>query len=278
MNLTVHELTFGYKQKKILQEVCLTAEAGEVVSLVGPNGSGKTTLLKCIGRINNAWSGSVCVGEFNLGKLNSRELAKLVGYVPQDTGSSFPINVFSAVLLGRTPHVQFSATDSDLEVVSDCLCLMGLGDLSFRMLSELSGGERQRVFIARALAQEPKVLLLDEPTSNLDLKHQLETLRIVREIARERGITVIMAIHDLNLAARFSDRIVMFKDGGIFAQGGCAEVMSPENILCVYDVEALVRVENGLPMVMPLDVRSQPPADMSGDMGLPAGNLQSRVV
>lgn len=256
MSLTVNKLTFGYKYKKILNELCLTAQAGEVISLVGPNGSGKTTLLKCIGRIHNAWSGNVCVGEVNLGKLNSRELAKIVGYVPQDTGSSFPINVFSAVLLGRTPHVQFSATGPDLEVVSDCLCLMGLSDLSFRMLSELSGGERQRVFIARALAQEPNILLLDEPTSNLDLKHQLETLRIVREIAHKRGIIVIMAIHDLNLANRFSDRILMFKNGEIFAQGECVDVMNSENILHVYDVEALVRVENGLPIVMPLDVRA----------------------
>lgn len=254
MSLTIHKLNFGYKQKQILHEISLTVKAGEVISLVGPNGSGKTTLLKCIGRINKAWSGSVCVGEVNLGKLSSRELAKIVGYVPQDTGSSFPINVFSAVLLGRTPHVQFSATDSDMNIVSDCLCLMGLGDLSFCMLSELSGGERQRVFIARALAQEPKVLLLDEPTSNLDLKHQLETLRIVREIARDRGIIVIMAIHDLNLASRFSDRIVMFKNGEVFVQGECAEVMNSENILYVYEVESLVRVENGLPIVMPLDV------------------------
>lgn len=256
MSLTVHNLTFGYKGRKILKELCLTAQTGEVISLVGPNGSGKTTLLKCIGRIHNAWSGSVCAGEVNLGKLSSRELAKIIGYVPQDTGSSFPINVFNAVLLGRTPHVQFSATDSDLDVVSECLCLMGLGELSFRMLNELSGGERQRVFIARALAQEPKILLLDEPTSNLDLRHQLETLRIVREVAHQRRITVIMAIHDLNLASRFSDRILMFKNGEIFAQGECARVMNPENILQVYDVEALVRVENGLPIVMPLDVRS----------------------
>ncbi len=278
MSLVVDKLTFGYKHKKILHDICLAAEAGEVISLVGPNGSGKTTLLKCIGHIHKAWSGSVCVGEAELGRLSPKELAKIVGYVPQDTGSSFPINVFSAVLLGRTPHVQFSAADSDMEVVSDCLCLLGLGDLAFHMLSELSGGERQRVFMARALAQEPKLLLLDEPTSNLDIKHQLQTLRIVRDIAHERGIIVIMVLHDLNLASRFSDRILMLKNGKIFAQGKSADVINPENIQYAYDVESFVHVENGLPVVMPLDVCAERHGDMPVNIGVLAEGLQSRMV
>ncbi|MDQ7095740.1 ABC transporter ATP-binding protein [Desulfosporosinus sp. PR] len=255
MSLTVCDLTFGYWQKHIINKLCLTAADGEIISLVGPNGSGKTTLLKCIAHIHRAKGGSVYVGDVNLGSLNSRELAKMVGYVPQDTSTNFPIDVFNAVLLGRTPYVRFSASDSDMNVVADCLCLMGLDKLPFRMLNELSGGERQRVFIARALAQEPQVLLLDEPTSNLDLRFQLETLRIVRDIARERDIIVVMAIHDLNLAGRFSDRIIMLKNGEILAQGSSLEVMNPENILSVYGVKAVVRVENGQPFIMPMEVQ-----------------------
>jgi iron complex transport system ATP-binding protein len=256
MSLTVSNLTFGYKQNKIIHDLNFQTKAGDVVSLVGPNGSGKTTLLKCIAHIHKAWTGNVTVNGIKLDKLDSKELAKIVGYVPQDTGSSFPISVFNAVLLGRTPYVRFNAADTDIDVVTDCLCLMGLSELSFRMMNELSGGERQRVFIARALAQEPQVLLLDEPTSNLDLKHQLETLRIVRNIAIKRGLIVVMAIHDLNLASRFSDRIVMLKKGIIFAQGSSADVINSENIQLVYDVSALVHIENGKPFVMPLEVQS----------------------
>ncbi|MHB8279992.1 MAG: ABC transporter ATP-binding protein [Candidatus Humimicrobiaceae bacterium] len=257
MSLEVRNLSFGYKSNMpIFQNIDFIIESGKVLSLIGPNGSGKTTLLKCLNRVLVPSTGEVLVNGCSMKKVKTKELATYLGYVPQNTGSSFSLSVVDAVFLGRTPHVNFKLDERDREIVFRTISRLGLNDLAFRMLNELSGGERQRVFLARALAQEPQVLLLDEPTSNLDLRNQIETLEIVRDIARERNISVIMAIHDLNLAIRYSDRAIMMKKGTIIAEGDCKDVITVENIGEIYQVEVVVNYEAGIPVVVPMRVKN----------------------
>jgi len=253
MRLEIKGVQFGYRSMPVLESVSLSAGEGEVLSLVGPNGSGKTTLLKCINRILKTKKGTVFVAGRDVSKVKVKELARLLGYVPQSTHNSFPLTVFDTVLLGRTPHVSFKVSERDKEIVFSVLTMMGLEEMAFRTFNELSAGEKQRVLLARSLAQEPQVLLLDEPTSNLDLKHQLETLDLISEVVKKKGLSAVMAIHDLNLASRFSDKIAMLKDGGIYAAGESGEVFSPENIREVYGVETRVLAnDSGKPYIIPL--------------------------
>ena len=252
MKLEVKDITFSYNSRPVLEGVTLKAAEGNVASLVGPNGSGKTTLIKCINRILKPRLGIVLVGREDVGKVKLRGLARLLGYVPQSADHVFPSTVFDAVLLGRRPYVDWGISSRDKEVVSQILSLMGLEEMALRQFNELSGGERQKVLIARALAQEPQVLLLDEPTSNLDLRHQLEVLDIVRSIVDESGITAIMAIHDLNLAARFSDTLVFLDKGRIYDAGEPAQVLTQENIRNVYGVEAIISKNSGHLHIIPL--------------------------
>lgn len=252
MKLEVKGITFSYSSRLVLEGVTLRAAEGDVVGLVGPNGSGKTTLIKCINRILKPKVGTVLVEGEDTRKIGPRRLAKLLGYVPQSAGHIFPATVFEIVLLGRRPYVNWGISPEDKEIVSWALSLMGLEEMALRQFHELSGGEQQKVLIARALAQEPEVLLLDEPTSNLDLRHQLEVLSIVRSIVKERRMTAIMAIHDLNLAARFSDRLILLHKGRIYDAGEPREVLTQENIRNVYGVEAIVSEDSGIPHIVPI--------------------------
>ena len=252
MKIEVRGVRFSYSSVPVLKDVCLEVGEGEVVSLVGPNGSGKTTLLKCISRILKPKKGVILLNGDDLGKISSKELARLLGYVPQSSPSSFPLTVFETVLLGRRPHIRWKLGRRDKEVVLNTLRLLKLDNLALRMFGELSGGERQKVLIARALAQEPEVLLLDEPTSSLDLRHQLEVLQLITDIVREKGLAAIMAIHDLNLASMFSDKIIMLKEGKIYAAGKGEDVLNPENIWQVYGVKVMISYEPGRPHIIPL--------------------------
>jgi iron complex transport system ATP-binding protein len=160
--------------------------------------------------------------------------------------------VFDAILIGRRPHLSWSVRERDRAMVSQILRLMGLEEMAMRMFDELSAGERQKVLVARALAQEPNILLLDEPTSNLDLRHQLEVLNLITTIARERGIAAIMAMHDLNLASRFSSKIIALREGKVYAAGEPKLVITPQNIRSVYGVEAVVDNNSERPHIIPL--------------------------
>jgi iron complex transport system ATP-binding protein len=252
MKLKINGMSFSYGSRPALADVTMSVDGGEVVSLVGPNGSGKTTLIKCINRILKPKGGTVLVEEKDVGKIKLKGLARLLAYVPQSAAHSFPSTVFDTVLLGRRPYVNWGISPRDKEVVSQMLSLMELEEMALRQFNELSGGERQKVLIARALAQEPQVLLLDEPTSNLDLKHQLEVLGIVRSIVKEKGIAAVMAIHDLNLAARFSDKLIFLDKGRIYDAGEPAQVLTQENIRRVYGVEAIISKNSGHPHIIPL--------------------------
>ncbi len=182
--------------------------------------------------------------------MNLNELARRFGYVEQQRSGS-RLTVFNAVLLGRKPYIQWDITQNDMVIAAQALETLGLTDYALRSLDELSGGELQKVVIARALAQEPEIFLMDEPTSSLDLKNQLEVLNLIRQITRERGIAAVVAIHDLNLALRYADRFILLKEKKIFAAGG-PEVITPQNIESVYSVPVAITSLKGNQVVVPL--------------------------
>jgi iron complex transport system ATP-binding protein len=253
LKLTINKLSFNYTAIQVLKDVELEVGLGEMLSIVGPNGSGKSTLLKCINRILKTKQNTVLIDGKDISKLNLKELSKIMGYVPQSSTSTFPFTVFDVVLMGRKPYIHWNLSERDNEIVAEMLDFLGIGELSMRHFNELSGGEQQKVIVARALAQQPQILLLDEPTSSLDIKHQLEILCILRSLAQTKHCSVIVAMHDLNLAGRFSDRMLMLKQGCIFAVGTPDAVLTEENIESVYGIKA--RVTNsilGRPQVTPL--------------------------
>jgi iron complex transport system ATP-binding protein len=253
LKLAINKLSFSYGGIPVLKDVELEVKPGEMLGIVGPNGSGKSTLLKCINRILKTKQNTVLIEGEDVSKLNLKELSKMMGYVPQSSTSTFPFTVFDIVLMGRKPYIHWSLSERDNEIVAEILDFLGIGELAMRHYNELSGGEQQKVIIARALAQQPQILLLDEPTSSLDIKHQLEILCILKSLAKTKHCSVIVAMHDLNLASRFSDRMLMLKQGCIFAVGTPDAVLTEENIESVYGIKA--RVTNsvlGRPQVTPL--------------------------
>ena len=250
MILNVQGLQFHYPNHPTLDNASFSVGKGELLAVLGTNGTGKTTLLKCINRILKPQAGTVFLGEQSVPTLSRNALARRMGYIEQQRSGSRS-TVFNAVLLGRKPYIRWDITKHDMEIAAQALEILGMGEFALRFLDELSGGELQKVVIARALAQEPEIMLMDEPTSSLDLKNQLEVLKLIRRITRERNIAAIVAIHDLNLALRFADRFILLKDRVIFAAGD-AEVMTPANIEAVYAVPVALTRHNGHRIVIPL--------------------------
>ena len=251
VKISIKDLTFSYKSNKILDDLNISVDGSEIVSLVGPNGSGKTTLIKCIDRILKP-RGSILLEGREVQEMKQQEIARQIGYVPQSSATLLATTVFDTVLMGRRPHIGWRVSDFDLDKVSDTLERLNLQDLAMRDFGQLSGGQKQKVLIARALVQEPTVLLLDEPTSNLDMKHQLDVLETISSMVKEKGISAVMAIHDLNLAARFSDKLVMLKKGVVYAAGSPIDLLSEKNISDVYGVEAIVMRSLDKPCIVPL--------------------------
>jgi iron complex transport system ATP-binding protein len=252
VRLKVKDVEFRYASVPILKNICIELAASEMLGVVGPNGAGKSTLLRCIDRILKPQRGSILLDEREIKKMSMIELAKKLGYIPQSTAQVFPATVFDTVLLGRRPHVGWRSGEKDRKKVLKALRMLNIEKFAMRDINELSGGQQQKVFIARALTQEPDVLLFDEPTSNLDIKHQLEVMEIIKNIVREKEISAIMAIHDLNLASRYADRIIMMNGGEIFSAGDSVSVLTPESIKQVYGVEAEVHNIHGRPYIVPI--------------------------
>lgn len=252
MRLRVRDVEFSYASIPVIKDICLEVAESEILGIVGPNGAGKSTLIRCIDRILAPQKGTVLLDGKDIKKLTRMEIARKMGYVPQSASQIFSTTVFDTVLMGRRPHLSWRSNEKDIEKVLEVLQMLKIEDLAMRDINELSGGQKQKVFIARALAQEPDVLLLDEPTSNLDIKHQLEVMEIIKNIVRDKGISAVIAIHDLNLAARYSDRIVMMDNGRIFAAGNPSSVLTQDNIKLVYGVEVIVSNHNGTPYIIPL--------------------------
>jgi len=251
VNITIKSLTFGYNGSMILDGLNLVVEDSEVLGLVGPNGSGKTTLIKCIDKILKP-KGSILIDGRDIDTVSRTDLAKRLGYVPQSSSTPLATTVFDTVLMGRRPHISWRVSDSDLDKVADILELLHLEYLAMRDFSQLSGGQKQKVLIARALAQEPEVLLLDEPTSSLDMKHQLEVMETISSLVKEKKISAVMALHDLNLASMFVDKLAILKGGKSYAAGEPIDLLNAKNIRDVYGVEAVVMNNLDRPYIVPL--------------------------
>mgnify|MGYP001767357289 CR=1 FL=1 len=249
MVLSVDDVEFSYGKVSVLKDVNFKVKKGDFVSILGINGSGKSTLMKCINRILKFKEGMILVEDRNLKEMQDIEIAKKIGYVPQRSETGY-ITVFDSVLLGRKPYIKWDVSKKDIELTEEILKVMNLEQYALRYINELSGGELQKVVIARALVQKPQILLLDEPTSDLDLKNQLEVMKIIREVSTEQNIASIVVMHDINLALRYSDKFIILKDGEVFTTGG-GEVITSEIIKETYDVDVHIEKFDGIPFVIP---------------------------
>ena len=258
--IRVEEVGMAYGSSRILNEISLSIRKGSVVTIVGPNGCGKTTLLKIINNLLKPDQGRVFVEGTDVNLLPAHRLARIMGYVPQGHKISFPFKVRDVVITGRMPYIPaFSSPKrEDMERTEQALSLTGISGLADHPYSQISGGERQLVMIARAMAQQPSVLLLDEPTSYLDFKNQILTLKMIKDISRSKGVTVIMTLHDPNHALMFSDEVVLLRKlngnrvGNMIACGVPQEVMTPQNIMAAYGVEVEIVDVKGRKLLMPL--------------------------
>ncbi|HNM18121.1 MAG TPA: ABC transporter ATP-binding protein, partial [Nitrospira sp.] len=243
----------------VLQNVTVQVQSGEILGIVGPNGSGKTSLLKLLAKLAAPQRGDITLFGQSLAGLSQDDTARAVACVPQENPQLFPFTVAETVLMGRFPHrhrsrwsLGFGWEDQDdCRAAAQAMETMDITHLASRLVTDLSGGERQRTMIARALAQMPRVLLLDEPTAFLDLQHQLDICSVVRRLREERGLTVVIVSHDLNLASQYCDRIAMLKDGRVAAIGTPSEVMSVETLREVYGCTVLIDAhpDSGLPRI-----------------------------
>jgi iron complex transport system ATP-binding protein len=240
--IELHNLSFGYGTTDVLKGISAGFSAGEFVALVGPNGAGKSTLLKIIGGLLHTYRGSAKFGGEEISGWAPRALAKRMAFVPQDTQMVFPFTVAEIVLMGRLPHRPRTLFDSplDLEFAHEAMALTDTAELSRKPFNELSGGERQRVVLASALAQNPEILLLDEPTAFLDLKHQLQFYEILERLNADRALTIISVTHDVNLASRYARRMIALRAGKFVVDGTPEDVLTPQNVYEIFEVTAAV--------------------------------------
>jgi iron complex transport system ATP-binding protein len=243
IGLQIRRVYFSYLDGFVLNNVDLSIEPGEMVGLLGPNGSGKTTLIKLANGILRPTQGEVRLDATGLRQLSRKSIARCIAMVPQQFHISFAFTVKEVVALGRIPFMKAFAEESEADgrLVHDALELVGVSELAQRRFDELSGGERQKIVLAMALAQQPRLLLLDEPTAHLDICHQVEILEMVKALNKEQGLTVVAAIHDLNLASLYFNRLVLLKDGRVLADGSPSQVLTEPIIAEVFS--ASVRVE-----------------------------------
>lgn len=240
--IIVDSLNFGYSRELVLKEISFSVEKGQFISIIGPNGSGKSTLLKNLANIYSPINGKIDIDGRNIIDYKKKELAKKIALVPQDTTISYGFSVFDIVLMGRFPYIgRFEKeSEADYEMVVEALKLTNTFHLRDRSINEISGGERQRVIIARALVQEPDIIFLDEPTSHLDINHQIDLLTLLRKLNRERNTTIILVIHDINLACRYSDQILLMDKGEILSFGKPTDVITRENIEDSYGLNVII--------------------------------------
>jgi len=242
MKIAAENLDVYYGEKQILHCMSMAPKEGSLIGVIGPNGSGKTTLLKTLSNTLKPRAGVVYLNGSKMSDLKSREIAKNLAVVSQDTSVGFDFTVYELVLMGRTPHIgRFEKEGwADRDIANAAMRLTNTVDLKDRLITTLSGGERQKVVIAKALSQEPNVLLLDEPTANLDIKNQIEVMTLIKNAVKSRAITAVMAIHDINLAARYCDEMMLLHRGEIYAIGSPKSVLTAENIKAVFGVESIV--------------------------------------
>ncbi len=250
MELKIEGVEFSYSSTPVLHDISVELTGPKFVCILGPNGVGKSTLIHCINKILTPTVGTVFIDGKDVKEITVKELAKHVGYVPYSANDTFPLSVVDTVLMGRHPHSKWKSLDNDLDIVYDVLHKLGISHLAMRSFSELSAGQHQKVMLARGLVRTPKIVLLDEPTSNLDIKHQIDVTKTLSLLPKAKGMLVIMISHDINITAKYADRIIMLAGGGIFADGTPKEVLTKENIRTVYGVDADVIDVNGRPHII----------------------------
>ena len=249
MILRIDNIRFNYNGHPVLKDVTFSVQKGEVIAILGPNGVGKTTLLRCINGILKPLSGAVMVENENVLKMDAAAVARRIGYVAQRQTAG-KITVFDAILMGRRPHIRFRVSKEDIRIVDGAVKSLHLEKLAMRHIDRMSGGELQKVAVGRALVQEPSLLLLDEPTSSLDLKNKVEIMKLIRHVARQHDVCAVMTMHDLTTTLRFADKCLFLKNGGIYAAVRTREVTA-DIIKAVYDIPVEIHHHNGFPLVIP---------------------------
>ena len=250
MELKIKDVSFSYSSVPVLHDVSFELGGNELVSILGPNGVGKSTLIHCINKILAPTSGAVLIDGKDVSEIKLKELAKQIGYVPYSANDSFPLSVIDTVMIGRHPHSKWGTLDKDLDIVYDTLRMLGISHLAMRPFNELSAGQHQKVMLARGLVQEPEILLLDEPTSNLDVRHQLDVTKMLKRLSREKNILIVMISHDINIAAKYSDKIILMHKGSVFDMGEPNKVITAENLRTVYGVTAEITKDDDAPHVI----------------------------
>ena len=254
--LRIEGIEFGYEEESLFQDISFDVYRGEFLGIIGPNASGKTTILKLLDGMLKPWTGQITIDSRPLGELGRREIAQSIAMVSQENRLNFTFTAFEMVLMGRTPYLGPLSFEGarDLDIAKQSMALTDTWELADRDINALSGGERQRVFIARALAQEPVVILLDEPTAFLDIRHQLSLLDLLKGLNKDQGMTIVVVSHDINLAAQYCCRLLLMKEGRIHHLGPPSEVVTLKNIQEVYQTPVLID-ENpitGSPRVTPI--------------------------
>lgn len=248
--IEVENISFSYRNKNLKDSVfnldCinLSIKRQDFISILGPNGSGKTTLLKLLAGILSPGSGQVKLKDENYQKYSRRELAKVIAYVPQSLQVVFPFSIYEIVMMGRSPYLNILGfeNDDDKKIVEEAIELVGISHLKNHGINEVSGGESQRAYLARAIAQCPEIILLDEPSSHLDIKHQLTFFNLIRKLNLEKNLTVVVILHDLNIAGYFSNRIILMKNGIIYKDDSVTNTITEENIKKVFEIDTEVKV------------------------------------
>lgn len=240
--LKINSLDGGYYKQRIINNISLEINKGDFLGIIGPNGSGKTTLLRLISRVLIPQKGNISIGGTDISVMKLKEFCQKVAFVPQDTIINFPFNVLEIVLMGRIPHLKRMQpeTKKDFSIAASSMALTDTLHLKDKRIDQLSSGERQRVIIAKALTQEPALLLLDEPTSHLDIGHQIQIMDLLKKLNRQNNLTIVMVLHDLNLASDYCNRIALLNEGVIFKEGSPEEVLTYQNIEAVYKTIVVV--------------------------------------
>lgn len=244
--LTVKDICFSYREKPVLENIDLEVRKGEIIGILGPNGCGKTTLLKLLNRNLHPRSGRILMEDQDLEDISKRRIARHIAVVPQSNEIRFAFSVRDIVSMGRMPFLdRFQGESSeDLRIVEEAMEKTNIADFADRLINTMSGGERQRVIIARALAQRPEVILLDEPTLHLDINHQFEVLDLVKRLSEEEGLTVIIVSHDLPMVVKYCDRMVLIHDHRVHALGTPEEVLTTENMRTVFNIDAVLEYDD----------------------------------
>lgn len=253
--LNVTDLTFQYNGVDTLEHISFSIQNGSVTVILGPNGVGKTTLLKCLNGILSPQKGRVCIKDTPIHTMSVKQIAQQVSYVAQKNDAA-RVTVFDAVLLGRLPHIRYRTRAADLQKTDAVMRQLNLTHMSLKYLDQLSGGELQKVAIARALVQETDLLLLDEPTSSLDLKNQTQILELIKKIVKTHQIAAVMTMHDLNAALRYADYYICLKDHTVFSAGKITDIC-PDIIAQVYGLPVEIINHNGCPVIIPVMVNEQ---------------------